>query len=238
MKSLKAHWEPQNGHKASPLVVSFSGIDGAGKTTQIERLAAWLRESGLRVSLIRFWDDVAALRRAREALGHTLFKGEKGIGTPERPVRRRDKNVQSWYLLPVRISLYFLDALSLAFVFGQRMQTKEADVLIFDRYLYDELANLNANNRLVRAYIPFLLRLVRRPDVAYLLDEHPMSARARKPEYPLDFLRSNRKGYHQISKIAGMRVIAPGRPEEVEIGVRHEIVHKLTLIRDRIAAHG
>lgn len=39
-------------------IVSFSGIDGAGKSTQIFELQAWLRESGLGVKLLTFWDDI------------------------------------------------------------------------------------------------------------------------------------------------------------------------------------
>ena len=76
--------------------VSFSGIDGAGKSTQIANLRARLQDAGMRVALITFWDDVARLKRIREGAGHTLFKGEKGVGSPEKPVNRRDKNVRSW----------------------------------------------------------------------------------------------------------------------------------------------
>ena len=61
---------------------SFSGIDGAGKSTQIANLRARLQDAGMRVALITFWDDVARLKRIREGAGHTLFKGEKGVGSP------------------------------------------------------------------------------------------------------------------------------------------------------------
>jgi len=36
-------------------IVSFSGIDGAGKTTQIHALIDWLRGAGLRVELLTLW---------------------------------------------------------------------------------------------------------------------------------------------------------------------------------------
>ena len=58
-------------------MVSFSGIDGAGKSTQIETLRSRVQEAGLRVMLITFWDDVARLTRLREVTGHTLFRGTK-----------------------------------------------------------------------------------------------------------------------------------------------------------------
>ena len=52
------------------------------------------------------------LTGVREFSGHTLFKGEKGVGSPDKPVNRRDKNVRSWYMTTVRLLLYFLDAMS------------------------------------------------------------------------------------------------------------------------------
>lgn len=219
-----------------PFVISFSGIDGAGKTTQIERLATALREAGLRVSLVRFWDDVAALRQFREAAGHTLFRGEKGVGVPGRPVRRRDKNIQSFYMLPIRICLSLLDALSLRYTSAKLTRQNDADILIFDRYLYDQLANLNVRTPLIRIYVGLLLRLVPRPDLAFLLDADPIVACERKPEYPFEFIRRNRDSYLETSNIAGMRVVSHGTPAEVENRIRGELTMTMERIQDRPAS--
>src|ERR1700722_6460161 len=89
--------------KPGPLLVSFSGIDGAGKTTQIENLIATLNDAGLRVRLIAFWDNIATMRRLREGLGHAIFKGEIGIGAPDKPVNRRDKNIQNPFTIAMRM---------------------------------------------------------------------------------------------------------------------------------------
>jgi len=183
-----------------PRFVSFSGIDGAGKSTQIESLHARLTEIGLRVRLVTFWNDVATLTRLREVSGHALFKGDKGVGTPVKPVNRQDKNVQSWYMTIVRICLYFVDAVSLCLMLAKTLRV-DTDVVIFDRYLYDELANLSLRNRIVRAYVRLLLAFVPQPDISYLLDADPFQARARKPEYSLDFLHSSRAAYLDLSKL-------------------------------------
>jgi thymidylate kinase len=197
------------------LVVSFSGIDGAGKSTQIEALSARLIEDGLRVRLIRFWDDVARLKGIRETSGHRIFKGDKGVGSPLAPINRRDKNVQSGAMTCIRFFLYFVDAVSVRRMVKRALRS-DADVVIFDRYTWDELANLNLRNPIVRAYIRSLMMFVPRPHLSYLLDAEPLQARARKPEYPLDFLYANRQAYLTLAgRIGGITVIPPMPVQEV-----------------------
>ena len=51
-----------------------------------------------------------------------------------------------------------------------------------------------------------------RPHIAFLLDANPEEARARKPEYPLDFLFMNRESYLALGRIVGTMTIAPALP--------------------------
>ena len=186
-------------------------MDGAGKSTQIGLLRERLNQAGFRVSLLAFWDDVAMLTSLREVSGHTLFKGEKGVGSPTKPVNRRDKNVRSWYMTAVRFALYFVDAISLCMAVAKQRRAG-ADVIIFDRYLHDELANLNLNRGVPRIYARLLLTITPQPDIAYLLDAEPAEARERKPEYPVDFLHQNRATYLALSKMAGQMTVIPPLP--------------------------
>lgn len=194
-----------------PLVISFSGLDGAGKSTQIANLAAHLRRAGLHVNLITFWDDVAQLKRLREGAGHKIFGGDQGIGTPEAPIQRRDKNVRSPLMTLIRLAIYLLDALAL------RRKTRlalrsGAEVLIFDRYIYDELANLDLQNPAARLYVRCVIKLVPKPRISFVLDADPVQARARKPEYPLDFLRLNRDSYLRLSRLLKNVTVIPPLP--------------------------
>src|ERR1700722_17208719 len=166
-------------------VVSFSGIDGAGKSTQIEALQAHLQEMGFRSTLYTFWDKVVVVPGLREHVSFKAFQGDKGVGSPDRPISRRDKNVTSWYITAARLFLYLLDAYSLR-VAVSGSSFNGADFIIFDRYIYDELVNLPLNHWPVRLYVTMLLPLIPRPDVAYIVDADPEAAHKRKPEYPVE----------------------------------------------------
>jgi len=192
--------------KVQPVLVSFSGIDGAGKSTQIDSLCRYLGNAGLRIRLLSFWDDAAALKSLREAAAHKVFKGDNGVGAPDAPIERRDKNIQSSLMSAVRVGLYIVDAFSLRRVASRALRSG-ADVVIFDRYIYDEFANLNLGNAVVRLYVRALAKLAPKPAFGFVLDADPLQARARKPEYPLEFLISNRNLYLQLSDLLGMIVI-------------------------------
>jgi len=156
------------------ILVSFSGIDGAGKSTQLETLALRVRQDGLRVLIVRFWDDVARLKGMRETSGHKIFGGDQGVGTPEAPINRRDKNVQS-------------------------------------------------------PCVRMLTMFVQRPHISFLLDADPVEARARKPEYPLEFLRLNRESYLRLANLlGGFTVMSPKPVQEIAAEVAAHAVRKLS----------
>lgn len=184
-----------------------------------------LREAGTCVRLVVFWEDVAVLTRFRESSSHALFRGDRGVGSVDKPVNRQDKNVRSWYMTLLRFCLYFLDAISLSLVVS-KLQSSGADVVVFDRCLYDEVANLSWNDPLSRVYVRLLLKLASRPDVAYVLDADPVQARKRKPEYPLEFVEFNRASYLRLSQVANITVIAPGSVSEVSRSIMHELQTK------------
>lgn len=203
--------------------VSFSGIDGAGKSTQILQLVRRLGEMQLRVFEVTFWTDIVALRRFRERLSYKVFRGDRGVGSPDRPVKRRDKNVSAWYLTVIRCCFYFLDAINLKHAAAEICKSS-FDVVIFDRYIYDELANLPLANPFTRKYLQLLLKLSPKPDLAFLLDADAREAHARKPEYPKEFVERNRASFVDLAKQAGMKVVGALPAAEIAHHVEREVL--------------
>jgi thymidylate kinase len=197
-----------------PLLISFSGLDGSGKSTQINNVRDQLTAMGYRVKVLAFWDNVVVGTRYREGFVHKVYKSERGIGAPEKPVNRRDKNVRKWYLNLARHGLYLADALHLRQVVAGEAGSN-VHVLIMDRYIYDELANLPLKNATSRNFARWVGRkLVPQPDLSLLLDADPDAAHARKPEYPVDFMKECRSWYYRLSDLLGTITVVPPLPLE------------------------
>ncbi len=205
----------------NPLIVSFSGIDGAGKSTQIQRLREYLASHGVPVKELTFWDNVVMFPRLRAGFSRRVLQSDGNIGTPEKPASRRDKNTQNAPLLFGRSVLHLFDVTNLRRIVS-KVKSENTGVVIFDRYIYDQLAALPLHSWWARAFAKLLLRIAPKPDLSYVLDADPEVARARKPEYPLDFMRKYRSSYLRLRDMAHLQLIAPGDVDEVH----REIVHR------------
>jgi thymidylate kinase len=220
-----------------PFLISFSGIDGAGKTTQIEYVSAFLKEQGLRVLLFSFWDDVAVWSKMRAGVGgraldscHSDRTGESSFSP------RNNKHIRKWYLSAARACFYMLDVARLHHLLASE-QVSRSDVVIFDRYIYDQIANIDSPSFATRSYSKMLLKQTPVPDLAFILDASPDAAFARKPEYPLEFVHSNRRAFLQLKEIVPqLIVISDARPEDV----RSEIIFHIRRSRlaERVSTEG
>jgi thymidylate kinase len=202
----------------TPLLITFSGIDGAGKSTQIDKLREYLSQQGLPVRILTFWDNVAVLSSMRSGFSRKVLQSDGKVGSPDKPANRNDKNTRSFPLLVGRSLLHLADVFRLRRII-RRERATGGGVIIFDRYIYDQLAALPMHHWLARAYARFVLSLAPRTDVSYLLDAIPEEARARKPEYPIDFMRQYRSSYLELRQFAPLSLISAGDPDSVHAAI-------------------
>ena len=195
------------------VLITFSGIDGSGKSTQIEKLREYLGAEGIPIRQLAFWDQVAVFRGARSGFSRHVLQSDGSVGSPDRPAARRDKNLQTWPLFVGRTALHLLDVINLRRVV--KRERAQEGVIIFDRYIYDQLAALPIERWWARIFARLLLQIAPKADLSFVLDAIPEEARARKPEYPLEFMRKYRSSYLELQALAGLELIAAGDPQDV-----------------------
>jgi|SRR5580658_3465175 thymidylate kinase len=213
-----------------PFMITFSGIDGAGKTTQIESLSLYLHNQGLRVVRLSFWDDVAVWSKMRAGVGPQALDSSPADPMAVRPFApRNNKHIRKWHLSAARAGFYALDVARLHHLLASQ-RVSNSDVLIFDRYIYDQIANIYSPSFAARSYARMLLQRAPTPDLAFVLDASPDAAFARKPEYPLEFMHQNRRTFLLLRELVPQLIVISDAAAE---DVRNEILSHVR--RSRLA---
>lgn len=230
------------------LIVTFSGVDGCGKSTQVELTAQWLAAHGLRVRKVAAlrWsaagihasmrDRLKSWRKRRQAKGAPVAgvtslpaTGQRSahIATPIRTYARGrsfDSDRRALSVRLRRLVIYPLDCLMLvACVVLHRLVGYDA--LVFDRYTFDKMVGLpNADCRLSR----WLLRIAPRPDRSFFIDTPPEVARARRPEHTADYHACKSADYRVLAAAGiGLTALPPGTIAELQQRIRQDIASLL-----------
>jgi thymidylate kinase len=203
------------------VLITFSGLDGAGKSTLIEFLQSTLERGRQRVAVLHLNDDVgvyAVLRRMRDrARGGTPAPLEPGIPDPrsqklQRPAARGMRGMASRLRTAVvwnkslRRLLYPIDLLVFQ-CYRTYLEKARGCVLIMDRYFYDTLVDVTNGQR--NLWSRLLERLTPRPTVPILLEITPEESFRRKGEFSIDYLRRRADAYHRVfARVPGAVQIA------------------------------
>ncbi|PYP42099.1 MAG: hypothetical protein DMD43_04155 [Gemmatimonadetes bacterium] len=182
-------------------LITFSGLDGAGKTTLIEWLRADLERQRKPVTVLHLNDHVGIYASAR-ALRDRLLRRPPSDGPPRMEPsgtllgRLRDALLWSKVL---RRLLYPADLL-IFLCYRVYVEKLKRRILIMDRYFYDTLVDVTAGQDWRRRGLwPRLLaRLTPRPDLPILLEITAEEAFARKGEYTVEYLRDREIAYHRV----------------------------------------
>ncbi len=187
------------------MLITFSGLDGAGKSTLIAWLRTALEERGVGVTVLHRDHDIgvyAALRALRDGFVSVLPARAPSPASPTPPsgapsapgLGRRVRDAIVWSKL-VRRAIYPIDVL-LFLAVRVWVELIQGRILIMDRYFYDTLVDVSTGRRW--GWIRALELITPTPNLPVLLGTGPEVAYARKGEYSVDYLRSRWWAYRRV----------------------------------------
>ncbi|MFA5309036.1 MAG: nucleotidyltransferase family protein [Dehalococcoidales bacterium] len=196
---LKAHIRPQ-----SPFLVTFSGLDGSGKTQHAKILQSCLNACGLKTEY--YWSrcGTAGLTRfftglANKILGKKTARGDSKPGAEGRSARLQNPIFRFiWtYLAAFDIMIAYLRHVRLPLLRGR--------IVICDRYVYDAAAEMESSlvkvNWLHRLALKMMLAGTPKPDIAYFLDvPEAVSTQRKDASTDIEYLRQLRRNYLRLTQ--------------------------------------
>jgi thymidylate kinase len=183
------------------MLITFSGLDGAGKSTLIAWLQSELERRARPVAVFHMNDHVgvyAYLRAIRDRVRPHRAPPRPAGPAATTPLKRglvAVRNAVIWNK-SLRRLLYPID-LAVFCVYRLLVEKLRGRVLIMDRYFYDSLVDVS-NGRGTR-WLRFLARLTPTPDLAVFLDISPEESYARKGEYSVEYLRARWRHYRAVA---------------------------------------
>jgi thymidylate kinase len=168
--------------------ITLSGVDGSGKSTQLELLRTKLVADGKRVAYFHAVEFSLANKIARCLHGKKQFE----------PGQEKAVTEASWLSLVLREKFLLIDMIRFTFL-RRSLEGQGYDYLLSDRSFYDSVVNLDYLARDVRFFswpirfgINWLARYTPKADVCFYFDLTPeaIMTRERAPEQGIDYLRT------------------------------------------------
>lgn len=207
--------------------ITLSGVDGSGKSTQLELLRNHLVSQGKKVAYFHAVEFSLANKIVR------CFKGEKTF----QPGKEKATTQSSWFSLVIKQKFLFIDLLRFRH-FISCLKYQKYDYLISDRSFYDSLINLEylASRHKPNAFSAFLwkfgMRILEKvlihSDKAFYFDLTPetIMSRERVPEQGIDYLRTKIEFFKKRSVQWNLIMIDAKKDREV---VFQDILKRLSV---------
>ena len=209
------------------MLITFSGLDGAGKTTLITELTRRLESRGRSVHVLTMYDNIGLFSLLRRLRDKTKMIVRRIVRRPaplparlEVDAKGNVVSADSWEtkivyqvtrIPSLRQVVYLVDVVLATWLLMRRRRSK--DVVLLDRYFYDSMVDIACarwgswfysvdDARKLRPwrfrYIRFLLTLAPKPDLSVFVDVPAEVALSRKVEYPLEYMKARRVVYQRV----------------------------------------
>ncbi len=181
-------------------IISISGLDGSGKSTQINLLKEYLEKQGKKVFYFHAVQFSIANKYKTQNMEHETLNAKSVTKAGWLKIQLRK--------IALRIDLVRFNLLR------NKLRNSGFDYLLSDRYFYDNLINISylQNSSLT----PKTYNLIPTPDFAFYLNTDPTSImqRDRVPEQGIEYLNQKKGLLDKAAKIWDLKKIDGNNDKE------------------------